>query len=68
VKHLKGASLGLALALHTNIRLGWKGLLRTNTLAYYDHFQIMKKEKFYNIDTGVDVKKRYFFATVKQKC
>ncbi len=29
-----GASL--LLASHTNIRLGWKGLPRTNTLAYYE--------------------------------
>jgi hypothetical protein len=30
VEHLKGASLGPA-----NIRLGWRGLPETNTLAYY---------------------------------
>ncbi len=34
---LKGSSLGQALALHTNIRQGWKGLLGTTTLAYYEH-------------------------------
>jgi hypothetical protein len=33
VKHLKGASLGYALALLDNIRLGLPG---TNTLAYYE--------------------------------
>ncbi len=33
VEHLKGASLGYALALPTNIRLGWKGLPGTNALA-----------------------------------
>jgi len=32
---LKGASLGQATALPANIRLGWKGLPGTNTLAYY---------------------------------
>jgi len=28
---------GRPLALPTNIRLGWKGLPRTNTLAYYEN-------------------------------
>ncbi len=36
VEHLKIASLRKALALPANVRLGWKGLLGTNTLAYYD--------------------------------
>jgi hypothetical protein len=34
VEHLKGASLGWAPSLPTNIRLGWKGLPRANTQAY----------------------------------
>ncbi len=34
VEHLKGSSLKLATALLANIILGWKGLLRTNVLAY----------------------------------
>ncbi len=33
MEHLKGASLGYALALPAIIRLGWKGLPRTNTLS-----------------------------------
>ncbi len=37
VENLKGASLWLAAALFTNIRLDWKGLPGTNTLAYYEH-------------------------------
>jgi hypothetical protein len=32
---LKGASLGQALTLLTNIILGWKGMLGTKTLANY---------------------------------
>jgi hypothetical protein len=28
------------LALHANIRLGWRGMPGTNTLAYYEHLQI----------------------------
>ncbi len=34
--HQKGALLGQTPALPTNIRLGWKGLSGTNTLAYYE--------------------------------
>jgi hypothetical protein len=37
VWHLKDASLGQALALPANIRLGRKGLPGTNTLAYYEN-------------------------------
>ncbi len=37
---LKGASLGEALALLAIIRLGWKGLPRTNTLANCNHLQV----------------------------
>jgi hypothetical protein len=34
VEHLKFASLGTPA---NNIRLGWKGLPRTNTKAYYEN-------------------------------
>ncbi len=37
VEHLKAASLGWALALPANIRLGRQGLPGTNTLAYYEN-------------------------------
>ncbi len=38
VKHLLGvAQLGGLLVSPTNTRLGWKGLLGTNTLAYYEN-------------------------------
>ncbi len=33
MQHLKGASLGKALALPANLRLGWRGLPATNTLV-----------------------------------
>ncbi len=39
VEHLQGASLRQAPALPTIIRLGWKGLPETNTLAYYESLQ-----------------------------
>jgi len=38
VEQLKGSSKGLAPALATNIRVGWKSSPGTNTLAYYDFF------------------------------
>ncbi len=41
VGHLSGAPLGYAPALIANIRPWWKGLPGTNTLAYYEHLQIM---------------------------
>ncbi len=46
VEHLKGASLSYVRALLKNIRLGWKGMPRTNTLAYCAHLEVMKKVKF----------------------
>ncbi len=48
MEHLKGASLGQALALPTNIRLGWKGSAWTNALAFYEVVTYGCK-KFYNI-------------------
>jgi hypothetical protein len=33
----------MLLALLTNIRLSWKGLPLTNTLAYFAHSQLTKK-------------------------
>jgi hypothetical protein len=46
VEQLKGVSLGKTLALPANIRLGWKGLPRTNTLAYYENLQITPVKSF----------------------
>jgi len=36
VVYLAGVPLGFLLVLPTNIRLGWKGLPRTNTLTYHE--------------------------------
>ncbi len=47
VEHLKSASLGSALALPANIRLGCKGLSETNTLAYYRSTLITVEKKFF---------------------
>jgi hypothetical protein len=41
VEYLSGASLRKALALLANVRLGWKGLLGTNTLAYFDILKLL---------------------------
>jgi hypothetical protein len=47
VKQLSGAPFkGSPLALPTNIRLGWKGLPGTNTLAYYENWQITAVKSF----------------------
>jgi hypothetical protein len=49
VKHLSGALLqGRLLAFHTNNILGWKGLPRANTLAYYENSKLTAV-KVYNI-------------------
>ncbi len=44
--HLKDALVGYALALPSNIKLGWKGLPETNTLAYYENPQITAVKSF----------------------
>jgi len=40
------------LALPTNIRLGWKGLAGTNTLAYYEHLQITAVKSLITLTPG----------------
>jgi hypothetical protein len=44
MEHLRGASIDYAMALLANIRLGWKSPLGTNTLAYYEHWQIADEQ------------------------
>ena len=50
MKHLSGAPLrglyGKLLASPINIRLGWKGLSETNTLAYYKYPYITAVKSF----------------------
>jgi hypothetical protein len=43
VEHLKGASRRWALALLANIIQDWKGLPRTNTLTYYEHYNKLER-------------------------
>jgi len=52
MEHLKGASLGQALALPTNIRLGWKGFAGTNDLAYYEKLQLTAVKRFLTLAPG----------------
>jgi hypothetical protein len=47
----------MPLALPTNIRLGWKGLPGTNTLAYYENSEITTVKSFIVKATGANVKK-----------
>jgi hypothetical protein len=62
MEHLKGASLRQAPALTTNIRLGWKDLLGTNTLAFYKHSYIISVQNFITLGPGFNVSKTCFFA------
>ncbi len=52
VENLKGVSLLYELALPTNIRLGWKVLPGTNTLAYYENLQIADVQSFITLVPG----------------
>ncbi len=55
MEYLKGASLGYALALPANIRIGWKGLPGTNTLANYKHSKITIVKSFITLGSFVKV-------------
>ncbi len=53
MEHLKGASISQALALLTSIRLDWKGLPGTSTLAYYMHSHMKAITSFTTLVPGV---------------
>jgi hypothetical protein len=54
MKYLSGAPFsGRPLALPKNIRLGWKGLPGTNTLAYYENLLITAVKSFVRLAPGV---------------
>jgi hypothetical protein len=49
VKHLSSAAVYYRLlVLQTDIRIGWKGLPRTNTIAYYEYSQITAVKSLIN--------------------
>jgi hypothetical protein len=54
-RKLEDASLGQAPALHINIRLGWKGLPGTNTVAYSENLQITAVKSFIVQAPGVSM-------------
>jgi hypothetical protein len=56
---LSGAPGRLAPALLTNIRLAWKGLTGTNTLAYYENSSITKVKSFITMCSGVNLIKLF---------
>ncbi len=53
MEHLKSASLGYAPALLINIKLGWKVLPGTNTLAYYEHVKAVVVKSFITFGSAV---------------
>jgi hypothetical protein len=60
VKHLSGALLmGRFLSLLTSIRLGWKELAGTNTLAYLKKLQITPIKSFITLDASVNLIKLF---------
>ncbi len=58
MEHLKGTSIGLASALFTNIRQGWKSLPGTNTPTYYRNLQITATKCLITFRQGVNVIKK----------
>jgi len=46
-------------ALPANIRLGWKGLPGTNTLAFYEHSSIAEANSFITLRPGPNVIKLF---------
>jgi hypothetical protein len=61
VEYLKCASLELATTLYGNIRLVWKDLSGTNTLAYYKDLKITTAKSFITFGS---VKFRFFYTFI----
>ncbi len=51
-EHLKGAPIGLALALLSNYKTDWKGFSKDKHFSLLGLIVINEGEKFYNIDTS----------------
>jgi hypothetical protein len=60
-EHLKGAPIGLALALAQILRSDRKGFPRTNTLAYQELSSEMKEKSFITLTPGVNLTKPFSF-------
>ncbi len=54
---------GKLLTLSMSIRLGWKDLLGTKTLAYYENSQITGMKSFITLAPGFNVTKLFYFIT-----
>jgi len=58
VKYLSDAPiLGKLLALHANIRLGWKWFPGTNSLAYFENSDITTVKFFITLAPSANVKR-----------
>jgi hypothetical protein len=53
------------MALLTNIRLGWKCLPGTNTLAYYEHSEIMDVKSFITLCPGHISFKTFYINNIR---
>jgi hypothetical protein len=51
------------MALLANIRICWKGLTGTSTLAYYEHFLIMDVKCFITLTPEANVIKHFYGRT-----
>ncbi len=49
VSDLERSRVGSLPSLRTNIRLGWKGLPRTKSVAYFEHISNYSRKELYNI-------------------
>jgi hypothetical protein len=58
-EQLKGVSLGQAVALLANIKIGWKGLPGTSNLAHYEHLQTMPVKKSQHLARAEILQKPY---------
>jgi len=56
----KWGSITVQLTLPSNIRLGWKGLSRTNTLVFHEHSRITSVKSFaaFRADRGLEARRR----------
>jgi hypothetical protein len=59
VEHLKDTSLSQVLASVTDIRIGWRGLPGTNTVAYYENTSITNVKSFIIFSPGPNVIKHF---------
>jgi hypothetical protein len=64
LEHLSDASfLGKLLMFPANVRLDWKVIASTNTLAYLASSTVTKEKSFIRLTPGVNVLKLFSFVT-----